>query len=174
MATACRPRWTLNEARLTQFTDHAVRSPTSSRSRSKSQILEALRAERQRGHFHNLVVAPTGTGKTWVSAFDYAQLRRAGFERLLFVAHRNEILEQSQKVFRRVLGDEAFGERLVGGERPERWDHVFASIQSLHRQVEQLDPSQFDVVIVDEFHHAEAATYREAAQAPEAERAGRS
>ena len=56
------------------------------------EILEALSAERQRGHFRNLVVAPTGTGKTWVSAFDYQRLRKAGYERLLFVAHRNEIL----------------------------------------------------------------------------------
>ena len=50
------------------------------------------------------MVAPTGTGKTWVSAFDYRRLRKAGYERLLFVAHRNEILQQSQEVFRLVLG----------------------------------------------------------------------
>jgi superfamily II DNA or RNA helicase/HKD family nuclease len=123
------------------------------------EILEALDAERKRGHFRNLIVAPTGTGKTWVSAFDYLRLRQAGFERLLFVAHRNEILEQSQAVYRQVLDDPGFGERLIAGERPVQWDHVFASIQSLHRGVEQLDPTQFDVVIVDEFHHAEADTY---------------
>ena len=122
-------------------------------------ILEALSAERQRGHFRNLVVAPTGTGKTWVSAFDYQRLRRAGYERLLFVAHRNEILEQSQAVFRLVLDDPTFGQRLIGGERPADWDHVFASIQTIHRSVERLDPTQFDVVIIDEFHHAEAETY---------------
>jgi superfamily II DNA or RNA helicase len=124
------------------------------------EMLEALDAERQRGHFRNLVVAPTGTGKTWVSAFDYQRLRKAGFERLLFVAHHNEILQQSQEVFRLVLDDQAFGERFIAGERPVHWDHVFASIQSLSRAIDQLDPTQFDVVIVDEFHHAEADTYR--------------
>ena len=124
------------------------------------EILEALDAERRRGHFRNLVVAPTGTGKTWVSAFDYLRLRGAGFERVLFVAHRNEILQQSQEVFRLVLDDPDFGERLVASERPRDWDHVFASIQSLHRMIDQLDPTRFDVVIVDEFHHAEADTYR--------------
>ena len=123
------------------------------------EILEALSAERQRGHFRNLVVAPTGTGKTWVSAFDYRRLRAAGYERLLFVAHRNEILQQSQEVFRLVLDDQSFGERFIGGERPIAWNHVFASIQSIHRHIEQLDPAQFDVVIIDEFHHAEADTY---------------
>ena len=124
------------------------------------EMLEALDAERQRGHFRNLVVAPTGTGKTWVSAFDYQRLRKAGYERLLFVAHRNEILQQSQEVFRLVLDDPLFGERFIAGERPVHWEHVFASIQSLHRAIDELDPAQFDVVIVDEFHHAEADTYR--------------
>jgi superfamily II DNA or RNA helicase len=126
----------------------------------QAEILEALGAERQRGHFRNLVVAPTGTGKTWVSAFDYKRLRAAGFERLLFVAHRDEILRQSREVFRVVLGDTAFGERHVGAERPVVGAHVFASIQSLAGRVDQIPPDAFDVVIVDEFHHAEAPTYR--------------
>ena len=102
------------------------------------EMLEALDAERQRGHFRNLVVAPTGTGKTWVSAFDYQRLRKSGFERLLFVAHRNEILQQSQEVFRLVLDDPVFGERFIAGERPVHWDHVFASIQSLQRAIDTL------------------------------------
>jgi superfamily II DNA or RNA helicase/HKD family nuclease len=127
----------------------------------QSEILEALSAERQRGHFRNLVVAPTGTGKTWVSAFDYRRLRAAGNERVLFIAHRNEILEQSQQVFQRVLDEPSFGERFVAGERPATWDHVFASIQSIHRYIDSLQPDHFDVVIVDEFHHAEADTYRQ-------------
>ena len=110
--------------------------------------------------FRNLVVAPTGTGKTWVSAFDYAATPTSRVSSGCSSSPTaNEILEQSQEVFRLVLGDPDFGERLVGGERPVAWDHVFASIQSLHRRVEQLEPDQFDVVIVDEFHHAEAATY---------------
>jgi superfamily II DNA or RNA helicase len=124
------------------------------------EILEALAAERRRSHFRNLIVAPTGTGKTWVSAFDYRNLHAQGLDRLLFVAHRNEILEQSQAVFQLVLHDEGFGERYVASERPEKWDHVFASIQSLHRGLDGIDPDHFDVVIVDEFHHAEADTYR--------------
>ena len=84
----------------------------------QAQMLEALQAERRRGHHHNLVVAATGTGKTWVSAFDYQRLRSAGFKRLLFVAHRDEILRQSQQVFQLVLKDASFGERFIGDERP--------------------------------------------------------
>ncbi len=124
------------------------------------QMLEALEAERRRGHRRNLIVAATGTGKTWVSAFDYRRLRDSGLKRLLFVAHRDEILRQSQQVFQLVLKDAAFGERFVADERPVHGKHVFASIQSLTRQVDQMDPRAWDVVIIDEFHHAEAATYK--------------
>ncbi len=124
------------------------------------QMLEELAAERSRGHNRNLVVAATGTGKTWVSAFDYQRLREQGNERLLFVAHRDEILRQSQLVFQLVTKDASFGQRLVAGERPGSYEHVFASIQSLTRLVDEIDPSMWDVVIVDEFHHAESATYR--------------
>ncbi|MBA2382238.1 MAG: DUF3427 domain-containing protein [Chloroflexi bacterium] len=124
------------------------------------QMLEELTAERSRGHHRNLVVAATGTGKTWVSAFDYRRLREAGHERLLFVAHRDEILRQTQLVFQLVLKDASFGERFVAGERPKIGAHVFASIQSLQRTIDKIDPAAWDVVIVDEFHHAESATYR--------------
>lgn len=126
----------------------------------QTQMLEELAAERSRGHTRNLVVAATGTGKTWVSAFDYKRLREQGHDRLLFVAHRDEILRQSQLVFQLVTKDASFGERYIGGERPKSFDHVFASIQSLQRVTDELDPNAWDVVIIDEFHHAEAATYR--------------
>ena len=122
--------------------------------------LDALEAERLRGYHRNLVVAATGTGKTWIAAFDYKRLRDKGAgHSLLFVAHRDEILRQSQQVFQLVLRDPGFGERLVGGERPRAGRHVFASVQSLANRVDEIAPDGFDVVIVDEFHHAAAASY---------------
>jgi len=131
------------------------------------EILEALEVERRRhDRWRNLVVAPTGTGKTVVAALDYRRMsdlhdKLPDRPSLLFVAHRKELLEQSLRTFREVLQDGSFGELLVGGERPAEWRNVFASIQSLTSAgVEQLDADRFDVVIVDEFHHAEAATYR--------------
>jgi hypothetical protein len=79
----------------------------------------------------------------------------------LFVAHRQEILRQSLGAFRQVLRDGDFGELYVDGRRPDQWQHVFASIQSLAQvNLEHLAPDAFDVVIVDEFHHAAAPTYR--------------
>lgn len=128
----------------------------------QTEILERLEAERERGHNRNLVVAATGTGKTFVAAFDYQRLRKraGGRASLLFVAHRHEILEQSMTVFRVVLGDPVFGERLGGGELPRAHEHVFANIQSLREErLSELSPDAYDVVIVDEFHHAAASTY---------------
>lgn len=125
-------------------------------------MLEALRVEREHGHWKNLVVAPTGTGKTLVAAFDYRELRaKLPRARLLFVAHRERILTQSRDAFAAVLRDPGFGELLTGGHEVARGEHVFATIQSLSRMsfAEELPAEHFDAVIVDEFHHAEAPTY---------------
>ena len=96
-------------------------------------LLDQIALARQQGHHRNLLVAATGTGKTVMAAVDYARLRRAlPRDRLLFVAHREEILDQSLGTFRHALRDAAFGEKWVGGHRPQRFEHVFASIQSLN------------------------------------------
>ncbi|UIJ63722.1 DUF3427 domain-containing protein [Amycolatopsis acidiphila] len=128
----------------------------------QQEVLEALESERQVHDRHrNLVVAATGTGKTVIAALDYRRLRAEGDLSLLFIAHRKEILHQALKVYRETLSDGAFGETYVAGSRPERWQHVFASVQGLAAYgVEKLQPNHFDVVVVDEFHHAEARTYQ--------------
>ncbi|MDF3297705.1 DUF3427 domain-containing protein [Streptomyces tropicalis] len=128
-------------------------------------MLERLAIERGiRGRHRNLLVAATGTGKTVMAALDYRALCRASEgrrPRLLFVAHRKEILRQSLRTYCEVLDDASFGELLHSGAEPAAWDHVFASVQSLNVQrLEQLAPDHFDVIVIDEFHHATAATYR--------------
>ncbi|WP_394365613.1 DUF3427 domain-containing protein [Streptomyces sasae] len=132
----------------------------------QADMLERLRVEREvRGHDHNLLVAATGTGKTVMAALDYRGLYKQWggkqYPRLLFVAHRKEILKQSVRKYREVLDDASFGEPLFSGELPRDWQHVFASVQSLTDQrLDQFDPKHFDIIVVDEFHHATASTYR--------------
>lgn len=128
----------------------------------QERLLEQLAVARRQGHHRNLLVSATGTGKTVMAALDYVRLRRElPRARLLFVAHRQEILDQSQATFRYAMREPTFGERWVGGHRPTQFDHVFASIQSLNAAgLDDLPPDHFDVVIVDEFHHGEAPSYR--------------
>lgn len=128
----------------------------------QQRMLEALTVERKRHDRHrNLVVAATGTGKTVIAAFDYRRLREAAGRdlSLLFVAHRGEILEQSLATYRAVLRDGSFGE-LHGGGHIAEGHHVFATVQSLHEdRLAQIPPDAFDVLVIDEFHHAKAMTY---------------
>ena len=128
----------------------------------QQRLLEEILVSRGRGHHHNLLVAATGTGKTVMAAVDYARLRRdLPRSRLLFVAHRNEILDQSLATFRHALRDASFGEKWIGRFRPQHFEHVFASIQSLNTvDLDDLAADHFDIVIVDEFHHAAAPSYR--------------
>ncbi|MFD0023157.1 DUF3427 domain-containing protein [Streptomyces sp. NPDC058382] len=127
-------------------------------------MLERLEVERAvHGRKRNLLVAATGTGKTVMAALDYKHLRqKLGRDpRLLFVAHRKEILEQSLRVYQDVLVDANFGELFHSGRVPADWDHVFASVQSLNaRALERLAPDHFDVIVIDEFHHGTSPTYR--------------
>lgn len=128
----------------------------------QQRLLELIALARDQGHHRNLLVAATGTGKTVMAAVDYLRLRsKLPRARLLFVAHRKEILKQSLATFRHGSRDAAFGELWVDGDRPQRFEHVFASIQSLNAAgFDNLAPNHFDVVIVDEFHHAAAGSYR--------------
>lgn len=127
----------------------------------QERLLEQIEIARGEGHAQNLLVAATGTGKTVMAAVDYRRLRTTlPRARLLFVAHRKELLQQALATFRHALREPAFGELWVDGALPRRWEHVFASIQSLNAAgLRHIEPDQFDVVILDEFHHAAAASY---------------
>ncbi|MGX1113942.1 superfamily II DNA or RNA helicase [Pseudoalteromonas sp. MBR-15] len=127
-------------------------------------ILEKLSVERSvHNRFKNLVVAATGTGKTIISAFDfktvYDKKPNANF---LFVAHREEILTQAQSAYRGVLKNNDFGELWVGNYKPQRYNQLFASIQTLNNQIDNIKLSAdfYDYIVIDEVHHVSANSYR--------------
>ncbi|MGF7018897.1 superfamily II DNA or RNA helicase [Lachnospiraceae bacterium PF1-21] len=132
----------------------------------QQEILDRLEAERTvRGYMRNLVVAATGTGKTVISALDYKRFRKqnpGSPARLLFVAHREELLRQSLHTFRAVLKDANFGDLYVGNARPDGIDHLFISVQTFHSQdfTTKTMRDFYDYIVVDEFHHAVAPTYQ--------------
>lgn len=126
----------------------------------QQEMLDQLQIERDHGRWRNLIVAATGTGKTVVAAFDYkrACTRSGGRPRLLFVAHREEILKQALRTYREVLRDHSFGELLVGGSELEHFDHVFATIDSITARnlVARCGADHWHTVVVDECHRLAA------------------
>jgi superfamily II DNA or RNA helicase len=122
----------------------------------QEEALRALAQSRSEGFRAGMVTMATGLGKTWLAAFDTA---RPEVRRVLFVAHREEILKQSRDVFRQVIPDASLG-LYYGGEKQPTSDIVFASVQTLSRSLDRFAANAFDYVVVDEFHHAAAASYR--------------
>lgn len=122
------------------------------------EALAALAASRDGGYRRGLVVLATGLGKTWLAAFDAV---RMGARRILFVAHREEILGQAAATFVRILPGKRVG-YYTGRSRDADVDVLCASVQTLARaeHLERFAPQHFDYVVIDEFHHAAAGTYR--------------
>jgi superfamily II DNA or RNA helicase/HKD family nuclease len=130
----------------------------------QNEILEQLSVERSiHQRFYNLVVAATGTGKTLMSAFDFARfIKEKPQANFLFVAHREEILQQARAAYRGVLRNGSFGELWVGEFAPEHYRQLFVSIQTLNNRLAQLNLTSdfYDYIVIDEVHHIAANSYR--------------
>lgn len=130
----------------------------------QKEILEKLDVERAiHNRNKNLLVAATGTGKTVISAFDYKNFKnKSSSSKLLFVAHRKEILQQARATFQGVLRDNNFGDLWVDGIEPTNNEYVFASVQTLNNRLKdiKMTPEYYDFIIVDEVHHISASIYR--------------
>lgn len=153
-------------AELVGSYQHIVRvppqpEPASNRPRPRDlqvEVLAALQKARERGERRGLVVMATGLGKTYLSAFDFEQ---QGGRRALFVAHRDEILQQAALTWSEVLPDRSVGFWKGDLKEPDA-DLLFASVQTLSRAVHlrNFSADHFDYIVIDEFHHAAATSYR--------------
>ena len=123
------------------------------------EALAELAQSRDAGNRRGLVVLATGMGKTWLSAFDTQQMNA---KRILFVAHREEILYQAEETFVRIHPAAKVG-RYTGKRKELNVDMLFASIQTLglQRHLDKFAVDYFDYIVVDEFHHASARTYQQ-------------
>jgi superfamily II DNA or RNA helicase/diadenosine tetraphosphate (Ap4A) HIT family hydrolase/SOS-response transcriptional repressor LexA len=131
------------------------------------EALAALSAAREAGRKRALVVLATGLGKTLLATLDYDQVRERlkRLPRLLFVAHRREILMQAAAHYRRLAHERDLALRIgwcTEGSDDLSADAVFASVSKLARaqMIERLRQQHFDYVVIDEVHHAAADSYR--------------
>lgn len=122
------------------------------------EALYALNNLRQDGGIKGIVQAATGIGKTFLAAFD-----SQGFDRVLFVAHRKEILEQAAKSFRCIRPDKTAG-FFMSEYKENDTDFVFASVATLgqpeYLNSKYFDKEDFDYIVIDEFHHAVNKQYK--------------
>ncbi|WP_160725326.1 DEAD/DEAH box helicase family protein [Bacillus sp. USDA818B3_A] len=122
------------------------------------EALEELNKTLEEEYNKALVVMATGLGKTYLAGF-FAQ----NFNKILFIAHREEILHQAKESFAKVMPDKRYG--IYNGKVKEsEADAIFASIYTLSMKthLEKFHPGEFDLIIVDEFHHAAAESYKRA------------
>lgn len=138
------------------------RKPAPKPNQIQEELLESLQEKRDHGIFRTSVIAATGLGKTLLAAFDFKQ---SGYRNILFIAHRELILQHALEAFRSVLDDENFGYLWSGTSGFSTSDDIhscFAMVQTLSRgsNIKRYDPSFFDYVVIDEFHHAEADSYQ--------------
>lgn len=123
---------------------------------AQQEALAELRNTRAEGNDKAIVVAATGIGKTFLAAFDSEE-----YDSVLFVAHREEILQQAYETFAKVRGAEHIG-RLFGEYQEKEAKFLFATVQSLTRDhhLSSFAPNAFSYVVVDEIHHGTAPSYR--------------
>ncbi|TYR81842.1 DNA helicase [Priestia megaterium] len=122
----------------------------------QENAIQALYETLEEGYKKAMVVMATGLGKTYLAGF-FAR----NFHKVLFIAHREEILTQAKASFEHIMPHKTSG-LYYGKEKHEGTDFLFASIYTLSRtkHLHQFKRDEFDLIVVDEFHHAAAATYQ--------------
>ncbi len=126
----------------------------------QKEILEKLKNTRKSGNKKGLVVAATGTGKTYLAAMDIKIFFEKKEKKFLFLAHREELLENAILVCKKIMkiGENKIG-RIFGGRKETEKKIIFATVQSLQNNYLEFSKDYFDYIVIDEFHHSSAKSY---------------
>ena len=151
----------LNEIKKTEMKRQRVFEDLKPINPNKMQERAMENLERLRAHGENkaLVIAATGTGKTYMSAFDVMQYNP---KKMLFIVHREEILKKAQQTFDKLLKNKNINVKtglFTGNSKNYEADYLFATIQTMSRYYEEFDKDYFDYIIVDEAHHGASESY---------------
>ena len=122
-------------------------------------FIENLRKIYEAGEDRALLISATGTGKTYASAF---AMRELGFQKVLFLVHRNQIAKQAIKSYRKVFGGQVSMGMVTGKHQEYDKDYVFATIQTLSKDetLQRYSKTRFDAIVIDEAHHSAANSYK--------------
>jgi len=129
--------------------------PTIKPFKMQQDALDAIDALRKEWKNKALLVSATGTGKTYISAFD---VKKCAPERMLFLIHREKILDDAMESYKNVLGDRTSYGKYMGSIK-ENGNYLFASIRTLARNLDKFDPYSFDYIVCDEVHHVVSKQY---------------
>ena len=125
----------------------------------QQEALNSLNALRNENKNKALIISATGTGKTYLSAFD---VKNYNPKRMLFVVHRENIALAAINSFKKIIKNHSLG--LFSGNKKElEADYIFATIQTIHKKEyrKMFSPDTFDYIIIDEVHRAGASSYQE-------------
>lgn len=125
----------------------------------QQNALKSLEHTRENGNKKGVIIAATGTGKTYLSAFDVKSFNP---KRLLFIAHREELLDNAIDTFKKIFSNQSLFGKITGSIKEFEKPYIFSTVQSFHKEdtLSRFQSDDFDYIIVDEFHHAEAPTYK--------------
>lgn len=141
------------QGQIIEFNDYTVIKPNI----MQKQALENLHRLRSLGETKSLAIAATGTGKTYMAAFDAMEFNPS---KLLFLVHREDILRNAKETFRGLCKNKNIEMGLYTGNAKERdADYIFATIQTMERNLDNFGPKEFDYIVVDEAHHSVSPTY---------------
>lgn len=144
----------VDKAKTLEFNNYEVIKPNDMQKRA----IENLNRLRTSGENKALVIAATGTGKTYMAAFDVMNYKP---KKILFLVHREEILRSAENTFKRLAKNKNVKTGLLTGTSKDfDSDYLFSTIQSMNINLENFDPEEFDYLVVDEAHHSSSPSYK--------------